>query len=109
MRITTTIFKKSPGRNGITQSPIAAATPVPLTTQNHAVPIAYRTTVPITVSLKKPLAGQTLYRRLYNPATIQPTEKAELIGVSKIFENVTADFCDELPSGAVAVYTTRKD
>lgn len=68
-----------------------------------------RTTVPITVSLKKPLAGQTLYRRLYNPATIQPTEKAELIGVSKIFENVTADFCDELPSGAVAVYTTRND
>lgn len=68
-----------------------------------------RTTVPITVSLKKPLAGQTLYRRLYNPATIQPTEKAELIGISKIFENVTADFCDELPSGAVAVYTTRKD
>lgn len=68
-----------------------------------------RTTVPVTVSLKKPLNGQTLYCRLYNPATVQPTEKAELIGVSKTFEAVTGSFCDELPPGAVAVYTTRKD
>ncbi len=55
------------------------------------------------------LGGKTLYRHLYDPAQVEPTAVAELIGISGKLENVTTEFADSIPAGAVAVYTTRAD
>jgi len=52
--------------------------------------------------------NRTLYRHLYNPATIQPTEAAVPIGVDATFENVENKLIDTLPAGGVAVYTSMK-
>jgi hypothetical protein len=57
------------------------------------------------VSLSKPL-GKPLCRYLYDPATVQPTEAADLVGCSRTFEKVDSGFEDELPPKAVAIYST---
>jgi hypothetical protein len=62
-------------------------------------------TTPVKVMFTKPL-GKTLYRYLYNPARVLPTEAAELVGYSKTFEKAGSGFEDELPQKAVAVYST---
>ena len=52
--------------------------------------------------------GKTLYRYLYDPATVKPDENATPIGVDKVFENVETEIVDNLPAGAVVVYTDKK-
>ena len=55
------------------------------------------------------LGGKTLYRHLYDPGQVEPTAAAGLIGISDELENVSTEFADTIPAGAVAVYTTRTD
>jgi len=62
----------------------------------------------VSVRFNRPL-GRTLYRYLYDPTAIVPTEAATLIGYSKTLPDVGASFTDELPARAVAVYSTLKD
>ena len=49
--------------------------------------------------------GVTLNRRLYDPETIVPDERAKQIEADKSF-NVDSSLSDSLPAGGVAVYTT---
>lgn len=49
-----------------------------------------------------------LLRHLFDPATIKVDGKAELVNSDKEFNNVQSIFGDELPSRAVAIYTTLK-
>ena len=49
--------------------------------------------------------GVKLNRRLYDPATIVPDERAKLLEADKSFE-VDSVLSDSLPAGAVVVYTT---
>lgn len=63
------------------------------------------TSASITVKLSRPLR-KTLYKYVFDPATIVPTEAAEIIGYSRRIENVGDSFDDELPAKAVAVYST---
>ena len=55
------------------------------------------------------LGGISLNRHIFNPATCVPDEKAEIIGVDKVFNNVTESLTDKIPGFGVAVYTTMKD
>ncbi len=64
---------------------------------------------PVKFSFEESLGGKTLYKHIYNPNTIQPTTKANLIGVTGRASGVENTFYDTLPAGAVAVYTTVKD
>jgi len=61
----------------------------------------------IQINLKSAI-NRTLYRHLYNPATIQPTEVAVPIGIDATLENVENKFIDTLPAGGVAIYTSMK-
>lgn len=61
------------------------------------------------VTLAQSLGGKTLYRRLYDPNKVEPTAAAELIPVSAQLENVTTEFSDTVPTGAMVIYTTRAD
>ena len=63
---------------------------------------------PVAFYFEQPLNSVTLYRYLYNPATITPDADATPIGVSQTLEKVTAEITDELPAGAVVVYTSKK-
>jgi len=49
-----------------------------------------------------------LFRHLYNPATVNPTASAEIIGADKVFTNFENCIKDILPAGAIAVYTTER-
>lgn len=60
----------------------------------------------VTFDLGKGLGGVTLYRHLYDPATVKRTTAAHIIGVDKGYKNVKTAFKDVLPRGAVAIYTT---
>lgn len=57
------------------------------------------------VNLSQPLSI-SLYRYLYDPAVIEPTEEAAMIGFDKNLNNVESTFSDRLPSRGVAVYST---
>lgn len=61
------------------------------------------------MTMEASLGGKTLYRHLYDPNKVEPASSAELIGISDKLENVTTEFADTIPTGAVAVYTTRAD
>ena len=52
--------------------------------------------------------GVKLSRRLYDPATIVPDERAKQIEADKVIE-VDSVLSDTLPAGGVAVYTTIED
>lgn len=52
--------------------------------------------------------GVKLNRRLYDPATIVPDERAKQIEADKVLE-VESVLSDTLPAGGVAVYTTIED
>ena len=49
------------------------------------------------------------YRHLYDSAKIVPEEKGEILGIDKVYENVSNTFSDILPAQSMAIYTTRKD
>jgi hypothetical protein len=59
----------------------------------------------IQVALSSPL-NHTLYRYLYDPAQIVPTEAADLIAADIRLPNVGASFTDSLPARGVAIYST---
>jgi len=50
----------------------------------------------------------TLYRHLYDPATVEVTKEASIPGSDRIFKAVKRSFSDELPSRGFAIYTTLK-
>jgi hypothetical protein len=53
--------------------------------------------------------GRDFARHLYDSAKITPNEKAEIIGIDKVFKNVTDVISDVLPANSMAIYTTRMD
>ena len=57
------------------------------------------------VNLSRPL-DKTLYRYLYDPAVIIPTEEATIIGYDKNMTEVGSSFSDWLPARGVAIYST---
>ena len=62
----------------------------------------------VNIRFETALAGKTLYRYLYDPATVCPDDKATPLAVSRVFEKVTDSITDTLPAGAVVVYTNQK-
>ena len=60
----------------------------------------------VNFNFSKSLGKATLYRHLYDPATVKRSTAGNIIGVDKVFKNVQTTFTDVLPSGAVVVYTT---
>ena len=62
-----------------------------------------------TINFDKALNGIKLNRHAFNPATCVPDEKAEIIGVDKVFENVTNLLSDKIAAYGVQVYTTHMD
>lgn len=60
----------------------------------------------VTFNFSESLSNATLYRHLYDPATVNRTTAANIIGVDKVYKNVIDSFTDTLPAGAVVVYTT---
>ena len=61
----------------------------------------------ISVNLSSPL-NKTLYRYLYDPATLIPDSTASMIGYDKAFSNVSTSFMDTLPANGVAIYSSIK-
>lgn len=64
--------------------------------------------LPVTfcVTLDRSIGDKTLTRYVYDPVAVTPDEQAEMIPVSGRLEHVTDSFSDQIPKGAVAVYTT---
>jgi hypothetical protein len=48
----------------------------------------------------------SLYRYLYDPANIVPTQAAEIIGYDKIFSDVDTSLSDWIPAKAVVIYSS---
>ncbi len=61
-----------------------------------------------TLNFEKSL-GMTLNRHLFSPNELKPDEKAEILPIDKVFQNVETDISDTLPPFSMAVYTTIKD
>jgi hypothetical protein len=59
----------------------------------------------ISVNLNQSI-NKTLYRYLYDPVNIAPTEAATLIGYSKVFNNVGNNFTDTIPADALVIYSS---
>jgi hypothetical protein len=60
---------------------------------------------PVQVHLSRPI-NRTLYRYMYLPADIQVTPAGQMIGYSRVQENVREHFRDVLPPRAIAIYTS---
>ena len=63
---------------------------------------------PVNINFASSMGGKTFYRYLYDDATIEPVQGAEMIDASAVANNVTVGFADELPATSVAVYTTEQ-
>ena len=48
-------------------------------------------------------------RHLYDSEKLIPDDKAEIIGIDKIFEKVGNEICDIIPANSMVIYTTRID
>ena len=62
----------------------------------------------ITVNLSQPI-NKSLHRYLYDPANIQLSEDALIIGSDKTFSAVGSTFSDTIPSQAVVIYSSISD
>lgn len=62
----------------------------------------------ISINFEKSI-GKTMYRYLFDPATIVPNTSAEMIGADKGFKDVDKILQDTLPAGSIAVYSTVKE
>ena len=62
----------------------------------------------INLSFNLPI-NRNFARHLYDSAKIVPDERAEIIGIDKMFENVVDLISDVLPANSMAIYTTRMD
>ena len=61
------------------------------------------------ISFEKSLGGITLNRHYFDPYTLVPDERAEIIGIDKVLENVTDSITDKIAPHGVIVYTTHND
>ena len=61
-----------------------------------------------TVNFDLPI-NKTLNRHAFSPKTCKPDEKAEILGIDKVFENVQTTFTDKIDAYSVSVYTTHND
>ena len=61
------------------------------------------------ITFEKPLNNITLHRHFFDPKTIVPDEKAEIIGIDKVFDNITVSLTDAIAPYGVIVYTTHID
>ena len=52
---------------------------------------------------------EPMYRHLFSPETVKPDETATMISADKTVVSKNGKFCDTIPAGGVAVYTTKKD
>ncbi len=64
---------------------------------------------PIQIEFAKSMGGKNFYRHLYWASTIEAVPGCETIKADAVAKGVTDGFCDTLPGGSVAVYTTVKD
>ena len=62
-----------------------------------------------TIDFEKSLGGISLNRHAFDPTTCVPDEKAEIIGIDKVFENVADTLTDKISAYGVSVYTTHID
>ncbi len=62
----------------------------------------------VTLNMEKAI-NKTLYRRTYNPVTIQPTAAARQIQADAKFSNITTRLSDTIPGGGVVIYSSVKD
>jgi len=61
------------------------------------------------ISFERPLDFVNLNRHSFNPKTCVPDEKAEIIGIDKVFENINDTLSDKIPAYSVQIYTTHLD
>lgn len=64
---------------------------------------------PVQIAFEKSMGGKDFYRHLYWAAGIEPVPGCEMIEADAVAKGVTDGFCDTLPGGSVAVYTTVKE
>jgi hypothetical protein len=61
----------------------------------------------VEVEFQKPL-NLTLYRHLYDPATVEVSKEASITGNDKKLNNIKLILSDELPPRGVAIYSSLK-
>lgn len=61
------------------------------------------------INFEKTLNSVNLNRHSFDPKTCIPDEKAEILGVDKVFENVSDSLSDKIAAYGVKVYTTHID
>jgi hypothetical protein len=62
----------------------------------------------VKINFEKSMGGKNFYRYIYDTTTIEPISSAEMIAADAVAEKVKTGFCDTLPAGSVAIYTTEK-
>ncbi len=62
----------------------------------------------VSINLAKSLGGKKVYKYVYNPNTIEPTNQVQPIMASGYYENITDSISDVIPPDHVVVYTTVK-
>ena len=62
-----------------------------------------------TIEFDKPLEGFGFNRHAFSPENCKPNEKAEIIGIDKVFNNITNTLSDKISAYGVSVYTTHID
>ncbi len=62
----------------------------------------------ISVNIAPGIGGKTMYRHVYEAATVEPTSAAAVIPADKTYTNITNKINDTIPAGSVVVYTTIK-
>lgn len=61
------------------------------------------------INFEKSLNGVIFNRHTFDPAKCIPDEKAEIIGVDKVFKNITNTLSDKISAFSVQIYTTHID
>ena len=62
----------------------------------------------ISINVAPGVGGKTMYRHVYEAATIEPTAAAAIIPADKTYTNITNKINDTIPAGSVVVYTSIK-
>ena len=62
----------------------------------------------VDISFEAPINAK-IARHLYDANNIVPDDKAEIIGIDKVFDEVGVNLTDILPANSMAIYTTRLD
>ena len=67
-----------------------------------------KTSKNIKINLSSSIGGKTMYRHLYDSATVEPDSAAKILDADKTYTNVTTVINDTIPAGSVVVYTSIK-